>query len=152
MICEVGLFRAALSEGFLLICIILRALSRRVDGLLMSARCLLTLEMRGDLARRLARCSGWRSMGFAAVTTVARLTGFSLVVLERVVMAMAVGDRGVELTFRMTRRMTRMKNGRSDSLSAVRSVVWLRVWLRLWLRSVVPISGMRGRPAASSWR
>ena len=54
-------------------------------------------------------------MGFAAVATVARLTGrFSLVVLERVVMAMVVGDRGGELTFRTTRRMVRMKqNGRS---------------------------------------
>ncbi len=49
-------------------------------------------------------------MGFAAVVTVARLTGrFSLVVLERVAMAMVVGDRGGELTFRATRRMARMK-------------------------------------------
>ncbi len=120
MIWEVFLVGGAKSHGasstllglarFLFVCSTSRALLRRVAGLLMSAMCLLTLEMRGDLARCLARYSGWQSMGFVAVATVARLTGrFSLVVLERVVMAMVVGDRGGELTFRTTRRMARMK-------------------------------------------
>ena len=76
-------------------------------GLLISAKCLLTLEEGGDFARRFACKRGLRSMGEAAVMTVDRLPGFSLVLPKRVVMAMVVTIRDGELTFRIRNRRPR---------------------------------------------
>ena len=92
-----------------------RLVLMRVLGLLISAKCLLTLEEGGDFARRFACKRGLRSMGEAAVMTVDRLPGFSLVLPKRVVMAMVVKVWGRRLTFRMKkiRPMMRVTNGPS---------------------------------------
>ena len=64
--------------GLLLGCIALRTLLRHVIGLLILARCLLTLEVQGDLGRCSEHWSWWRSTGVAAMAINAWLIGFSL--------------------------------------------------------------------------
>ncbi len=66
---------------------VLSALLRRVVGLLISARCLLMLDVRGDLVSHLECRPWWRLRGVVVVATSDLLNGFSLVDVECVVMA-----------------------------------------------------------------
>ncbi len=125
--------------GLLLGCIASRMLLRRVVGLLISARYLLTLEVRGDLARCLERQSWWRSTGVAAMAINAWLIGFSLGIAEHVVMAMVGGGWCVVLTFRMRRRLVRLKINECICSSPMARPL-------AWLHCSVPIVGVQVHP------